>query len=93
MQTTPVSRYRAARPTSLGDHEVLAGITDRRAFWKPYQSLANIDVQHYIDTAMAEADKLIEARVHRGELSLLWDINTDKQMRAKRMREFKRAAV
>jgi hypothetical protein len=93
MQTTTVNRYRAASPTSLGDHEVLAGIIDRGAFWKPYQFVANIDVQHYIDTAMAEADKLIEARVHRGELSLLWDINTDKQIRAKRMREFKRSAA
>jgi hypothetical protein len=96
MQTSQQTRntYRAPMLTSLGDHEQLAGIIGepaRKAFWRQFQPIASMDTQHYIDTAMAEADKIIDARIAAGELTVLVDRRIDREMRAKRMREFAKA--
>lgn len=83
---------RAAAPTSLGDYESLAGIEDRAAFWRPFTPLAQISTQHYIDSGIAAADRIIKQRVVAGDLTLLCDLKLDREQRAKRMRAVERAS-
>ena len=84
--------FKASAPSDLGGYEQLAGVDDRAAFWKPFTPLAKLSTQHYIDAGIEAAQKLIDQRIKAGELSLVCNLEPCRQMRAKRMREFSKAA-
>lgn len=56
---------------TIGEMERLAGVEDRREFWRKFDHTRYRSTQEYIDAAMFECRRMVARRIVRGELSLL----------------------
>lgn len=70
-----------SRTGTIGSMELLAGVEDRRDFWRQFDPKSYRTTQDYIDDAMSACRRMIARRIVRGELSLLFvDQDIDRQV-------------